>query len=74
MGRPRGRKKVARITVNLEAREHAALVALAQAEDLPLAWLIRRAVANMILAQTSLGSSLDKDIDRLSTFDPRTGQ
>lgn len=74
MARPRGRKKIARITVNLEEQEYAALVALARAEDLPLAWLIRRAVANMITARNSLEVPPDKDIGEHAIFDPRTGQ
>jgi len=74
MARPRGRKKIARITVNLEAQEYAALVALARAKDLPLAWLIRRAIANMITARSSSEVLPDKAIGGPAIFDPRTGQ
>jgi hypothetical protein len=44
MGRPRGRTKTARLTVNLEPREYDALRTLAREQDVPIAWLIRRSV------------------------------
>jgi len=50
MPRPRGRSKTARLTVNLEPREYAMLLALARTEDVPLAWLIRRAITELIAA------------------------
>ena len=51
MARPRGRTKTARLTVNLEPREYASLLALARREDVPLAWLIRRAVNVFLSSQ-----------------------
>ena len=50
MARPRGRSKTARLTVNLEPQEHAALIVLARQEDVPLAWIVRRAVTDLIAA------------------------
>jgi hypothetical protein len=51
MPRPRGRIKTARITVNLQPHEYATVLDLARKEDVPLAWLIRRAITDLIAKQ-----------------------
>lgn len=44
MARPRGRTKTARLTVNLDDRAYAALLAVAGREDMPVAQVARRAI------------------------------
>lgn len=44
MARPRGRTKTARLTVNLDERAYAALLAVAGREDVPIAQVARRAI------------------------------
>ena len=44
MARPRGRTKTARLTVNLDDRAYAALLAVAGREDVPVAQVARRAI------------------------------
>lgn len=51
MARPRGNRKTARLTVSLDDDVHAALAALAQRQDVSLAWLMRRAAVEFIERQ-----------------------
>ena len=44
MARPRGRTKTVRLTVNLDDRAYAALLAVAGREDMPVAQVARRAI------------------------------
>lgn len=48
MGRPRGNRKGARLTVSLETDAYAALVAMAQRKDVSVAWLARRAITGLL--------------------------
>ena len=48
MARPRGRTKTARISVNLSPQEYACLVAMASQEEVPVGWIARRAIADLI--------------------------
>ena len=48
MARPRGRTKTARLTVNLDDRAYAALLAVAGREDVPVAQVARRAIADFL--------------------------
>ena len=48
MARPRGRTKTARLTVNLDDRAYAALLAVAGREDMPVAQVARRAIADFL--------------------------
>ena len=48
MARPRGRTKTARLTVNLDDRAYAALLAVANREDMPVAQVARRAIADFL--------------------------
>jgi hypothetical protein len=69
MARPRGRTKTARLTVNLEPREYDDLCALAREQDVPLAWLIRRAVSAFLASRTVGGPPDASKPDRsLSPF------
>lgn len=52
MARPRGRQKTVRLTVNLDQQAYGALLAIAQRQDAPLAWVVRRAVINLISQET----------------------
>lgn len=57
MARPRGRTKTARISVSFEPQVYGALVGLARHQDVPVAQIIRRAVAKMVVpGATSNGS------------------
>jgi predicted transcriptional regulator len=51
MARPRGRTKTARLTVNLDHQVYGALLAIAEREDAPIAWVLRRAVMDFISRQ-----------------------
>lgn len=44
MGRPRGRTKTARVTVNLDDRAYAVLATIAGRDDVPVGQVARRAV------------------------------
>ena len=51
MARPRGRTKTARVTVNLDDRAYAALLAIAGSEDAPVGQIVRRAVMDYLARQ-----------------------
>jgi predicted DNA-binding ribbon-helix-helix protein len=53
MGRPPGRTKTARISVSFEPQVYGALVGLARREDVPVAQIIRRAVAQLVAPETA---------------------
>jgi len=48
MARPRGRQKTIRLTVNLDEQVYGSLIAIAEKQDAPMAWVLRRAVMNFI--------------------------
>jgi predicted transcriptional regulator len=48
MARSKGTKKTARLSVSLESKAHQVLIAWSEQEDISAAWLIRRAVNEMI--------------------------
>jgi len=48
MARPKGRTKTARVTINLDERAYAMLLALAERDDAPVAQIARRAVADFL--------------------------
>lgn len=48
MARPRGRKKTARVTINLDEEAYANLLAVARQTDVPVAQVARRAVAEFL--------------------------
>jgi len=49
MARPKGPRKEARLSVSFDAGDYAQLRALAARRDVSVAWLIRRAVHDLIL-------------------------
>ena len=53
MARPRGRTKTARISVSFEPQVYGALVGLARRQDVPVAQIIRRAVAQLVAPEAS---------------------
>ena len=67
MARPRGRTKTARLTVNLDDRAYATLLAVAGREDVPVAQVARRAIVDFLsreepaFAQPSLPLTADPD-------------
>lgn len=48
MARPRGKHRTARVTVNLEQQVYGALLSIAAENDAPLAWVVRRAILDLI--------------------------
>ena len=48
MGRPRGNRKAARLTVSLDERTYASLLAIARKDDVTVAWLARRAINELV--------------------------
>jgi hypothetical protein len=48
MGRPKGNRKEARLSVSFDEREYAALCALAERHDVSVAWMVRQAVHELI--------------------------
>jgi hypothetical protein len=53
MARPRGKKADVRISVGFDERTYGVLLAMAQENDVTIAWVIRRAVAEYIGSQKS---------------------
>jgi hypothetical protein len=48
MGRPKGNRKEARLSVSFDEREYAALCTLAERHDVSIAWMVRQAVHELI--------------------------
>ncbi len=48
MSRPRGKKPSVRLSVSVNATDHAELAHFAQARDLSLAWVVRRAISDFV--------------------------
>jgi len=48
MVRPKGRTKTARVTINLDERAYALLLALADRDDAPVAQVARKAVVDFL--------------------------
>ena len=48
MVRPRGKKLAVRLSITLDTANHAELTRLAAQHDLPVAWLVRKAVSEFI--------------------------
>lgn len=71
MARPRGRTKTARLTVNLEPQEYASLQALARQADVPLAWLIRRAVTELLATNAPAAPQSVPPLGLPSSLTPR---
>lgn len=57
MARPKGKIKIARVTINLDEHAYAVLLALAAREDAPVAQIARKAVVDLIQREES---SLDQ--------------
>lgn len=57
MARPKGHRKEARLSVSFDAADYAQLSALAARRDVSVAWLIRRAVQEMIRAEREAGEN-----------------
>lgn len=52
MPRPKGKKHPVRVTVSLDPDDHAALTRMAADNDLSVAWIVRRAVAEFVQQKT----------------------
>ncbi len=64
MGRPRQNKQTARLSVSFEKADYEQVAAIAEANDVSTAWIIRQAVT----------AYLDAYRDSALPFDPRRGQ
>lgn len=51
MGRPRGNRKEARLSVSLDGQDYVELCALARQHNVSVAWMVRQAVHNLIQHQ-----------------------
>jgi hypothetical protein len=57
MARPKGNRKEARLSVSFDASDYAQLSALAARLDVSVAWLIRRAVHELIGREREIAES-----------------
>ena len=48
MARPRGNRKTARLSISLDAGDYAVLTEIARKEDVSVAWVVRRAVGEIV--------------------------
>ena len=48
MARPKGKKPAVRLSISLDATDHAELTRLAEQHDLSVAWVVRKAVSEFI--------------------------
>ena len=48
MARPRGNRKTARLSISLDAGDHTVLTEIARKEDVSVAWVVRRAVSDIV--------------------------
>ena len=48
MSRPRGKKPSVRLSVSVNATDHAELARFAQARDVSVAWVVRRAISDFV--------------------------
>ena len=53
MARPRGNRKTARISVSLDPGDYAVLAEIAREKDVSVAWLVRRAVGELVRTHQS---------------------
>lgn len=73
MGRPKGRTKPARLTVNLDRLTYLSVLELARREDVSVSWVVRRAIETLLARDraTPIGPALTPHADRADrpTFD-----
>lgn len=68
MARPRLNKRVVRVTVSLDERPYGDLLEMSREQEVSLAWLIRRAVTELIEARLGERTSqLPLTVPRVST-------
>lgn len=48
MARPKGKKPSIRLSISMNLTDHAELVRIAEARDLSMAWVVRRAIADFV--------------------------
>jgi predicted transcriptional regulator len=60
MARPRGNRKLARLTVSLDGQVFQHLRALAEAADVSIAWLARRAIEDLIESENQEPGKVQK--------------
>jgi hypothetical protein len=71
MGRLRGNRKEARLSVSLDERDYAQLCALARQHDVSVAWMVRQAVHTMIRQQQDAITNPELPLPRGSSRQPR---
>ena len=67
MARPRGRRKEARLSVSFDAGDYAQLNALALRRDVSVAWLVRRAVQELIARERDRDENPELPLIRRAT-------
>lgn len=74
MARPRGRTKTARLTVNLDDQAYTTLCAMARSEDVSVAWIVRRAVNDLITAYAASTAQPELPLPRSAVKLPELSQ
>jgi predicted transcriptional regulator len=64
MPRPRGDRKAVRLSVSLDPQTYAELRALARGSDVSTAWMMRRAVTELIARVKQPGETLELPLQR----------
>jgi hypothetical protein len=57
MARPKGNRKEARISVSFDGGDYATLRALARRDDVSVAWMVRRAVHDLIAREREIADN-----------------
>jgi predicted transcriptional regulator len=66
MPRPRGERRTTRLSVSLDHQIYAELRALARRSDVSAAWMVRRAVAELLERASQSGQTLELPLPRRS--------
>ena len=73
MARPRGNRKTARLSVSLDAQDYALLCEIARKEDISVAWVVRRAVSELIRTHRAVNEQPELPLARITAVTPKVG-
>lgn len=73
MARPRGNRKTARLSVSLDARDYAVLAEIGRKEDVSVAWVVRRAVSDLLRTHQAGTAEPELPLARNSAPAPKVG-
>ncbi len=73
MARPRGNRKTARLSVSLDAVDYALLCEIARKEDVSVAWVVRRAVSELIRSHLAANEQPELPLARNTAVTPKVG-